>query len=135
MPRIKTPDQVVAQSQRLKATASAALKNTPGKVSADFRHANRNNQWLGVTNYQRALTEAQDRATLKSNQLYKRRIATIDLVTRRALSASRSTNKLAVVTKTAIKVAAAGGDPYAKAWATRIAKYGPAGVSTGKLKK
>ena len=35
-------------------------------------------------------------------------------------------------TVTAIKKAAAGGDPYAKAWATRIAKYGPTGVAGGK---
>ncbi len=34
-----------------------------------------------------------------------------------------------------IQEAAAAGDRYAKAWATRIAKYGPTGVASGKAKK
>ena len=38
-----------------------------------------------------------------------------------------------VVTAGAIQAAAANGDKYAKMWATRLAKYGPAGA--GKFKK
>ena len=137
----KTIDQISAQSDRAQATLTRLQKTRQAALRRDYLNpdgsfpAAKNGEWR----IQNARNDEYFVKAKKLQSIAKRenQIETAaNNLAKKAKAASKAAVKpVATVTKTAIKTAAAGGDPYAKAWATRIAKYGPAGVAPGKLKK
>jgi len=130
----KTIDQISAQKQRLVQKNIEQTQVRRNKISTSIPKGWEKSPEVDIKSARFREQGSVGRASTARFALIERASAKpIRDANFRAIRA-RSVPSTAPVSKTAINTAAAGGDRYAKAWATRLAKYGPAGVSGGKKK-
>ncbi len=138
----KTTEQVSIQADRAHATLVRLQKSRLAALRKEYLlpdgrfPAAKNGEWR-AQNARNEEYYAKEKKYLSVAKRENQIEAAADKVFKKAKAAQKiaSATVTAAVAKTAINKAAAGGDPYAKAWATRIAKYGPTGVAPGKQKK